>query len=238
MIRNLKILGLALGVVFAMSAMLASAAFAGKVTAPESATLTGTDTIGQKSVLTYNANQELKCHGHYHIGPVTTFAETGGVETHGETSFPAEEITVAPTYTGCEAYINGTKLGTATVTMSGCDFDLVLGAVSGGSGPVTASLTCPSGQSVIVHVYTNEAHTTNVCTYTFGETGNKNRTGSSLSAPGAGELTLGGTTTGISASRTGILCGGTGSTTTASLTAHAMISGKNKKGEAVALSLS
>jgi hypothetical protein len=234
MIRNLKILGLALGAVFAMSAMLASAASAGAVTGSESVTLTGTDTVGQKTILRYNANQEWKCHVHYDIGPVTTYAETGGVESHGTTPLPAEELTVTPTYSGCEAYINGTKLGTATVTMNGCDYDLAIGS----AGAIVTSLRCPTGQSVVMHVYTNEAHTTNVCTYTFGETGNQNRTGATLSEAGGGELTLGGTTGGISASRTGILCGGTGSTTTASLTSHVIISGKDGEGKAVALSLS
>lgn len=237
MIRNLKILGLALGAVFAMSAMLASAASAGQITGASSPVkLAGASTVGEKGVLTYNASQELVCDEIYHFGRRTTFAETGGSETHAPVPLPISEVTFVITYSGCEARINGAKVGTATVTMNGCDYD---GLISSGiTLPYGTSLRCPSGHKFVVHVYSNESHTTNICTYELGETGNQNRAGAFLQEAGEGKLTLGGTTTGISVSRTGILCGGTGSTTTATFSRHVIISGTNEGGEAVALSLS
>jgi hypothetical protein len=67
MIHNLKAMGLLLGAFFAMSVIGASAASANQVTIEGgSGSLTGTDTVGENSVLKYNASQELRCHGHYH----------------------------------------------------------------------------------------------------------------------------------------------------------------------------
>jgi hypothetical protein len=233
MIRNLKVMGLVLGAFFAMSALGASAASAAKITIAGGAatTLTGTDTVGQKSVLQFNANQTLQCHGHYDIGKVTTFAQTG---THTGVENGNEAVTVVPTYSGCEAFLNGSLVGPATVTNEGCDFDITAGALSGGKANTSATLRCPTGKSIIVHVYTNSTHASNICTFTFGAAGNEGKTGGFLQNGEAGTLTLGGKSTGIKASRTGLLCGGTAETTTASLEAHVIIS--STSGSALSLS--
>jgi hypothetical protein len=234
MIRNLKVMGLVLGAFFAMSALGASAASAAKITIAGgvATTLTGTDTVGQKSVLQFNANQTFLCHGHYDIGKVTTFAQTTG--SHPAVENGAETVTVVPTYSQCEAFLNGSLVGPATVTNEGCDFDIAAGVLSGGKAPTSSSLRCPTGKSVIVHVYTNSTHASNICTFTFGAAGNEGKTGAFLQNEAGGKLTLGGKTTGIKVSRTGLLCGGTAETTTASVEAHVIIS--STSGAALSLS--
>jgi hypothetical protein len=224
MIRNLKVMGLVLSAFFAMSALGASAASAAKITinGGVATTLTGTDTVGQKSVLQFNANQTLRCHGHYDVGKQTTFAQTTG--SHPPVENGAETVTVVPTFSGCEVFLNGSLVGPATVTNEGCDLDVTSGVLSGGKAPGSASLKCPTGKSVIIHVYTNSTHATNICTYTFGEAGNTNKTGGFIQNGEAGTLTLGGKVEGIKASRTGLLCGGTAETTTASLEGHIIVS--------------
>jgi hypothetical protein len=233
MIRNLKVMGLVLSAFFAMSALGASAASAAKITINGGAatTLTGTDTVGQKSVLQFNANQTFQCHGHYDIGKVTTFAQTG---IHTGVQNGAETVTVIPTFTGCETFLNGSLVGPATVTNEGCDFDITAGALSAGKANTSASLRCPTGKSVVVHTYTNSIHASNICTFTFGAAGNENKTGGFLQNGEAGTITLGGKTTGIKASRTGLLCGGTAETTSASVESHIIIS--STSGAALSLS--
>lgn len=230
MIRNLKALGLALVAVFAMSAVAASAASAGSITSPETfIKLTGTDVT--KSVLHYNANQEVKCHGHYDIGEVNQ-------TPHGLIHLPTSTLTVKPTYSACEAVLGGKVVGTATITMGNCDYVLHVGAaLGGGVYGGTADLVCSSGDVTIdVYPSTDPKHEkAPACTYTFSaQTGLE---GGEVSSEGTA-LHLGGNTKKIAASRTGIICGGAGSTTEAELSLNASANATNEEGEPETVSLS
>jgi hypothetical protein len=230
MMRNLKVLGLALLAVFAMSAVAASAASAeGSITSPEThVKLTGTDTT--PSILHYNATSEVRCHGHYDIGEV-------GVTPHGFIDLPVSAVTVKPTYSNCKAFLNSKEVGVATVTMGTCDYVIHVGTASGGVYNGSADLECESGDVTIdVWALTNTTHTgTPICTFSFSQQTGK--TGGTASSNGT-DITLGGTTTGVSASRVGIVCGGTSSTNAATLQANATITATNEAAEATSVSLS
>jgi len=103
MIRNLKILGMAVVAVLAMSAVVASAASAqlGTFTAHEyPATITGEQT--GTDVFTTVAGTVSCTHATY----------------HGEAAGPQTSLTITPTYSGCKAF----GLFTATIDMNGCDY--------------------------------------------------------------------------------------------------------------------
>jgi len=131
MIRNLKVLGLALVALLAMSAMVASAASAHPVfTAPEGSSIKAEDTGKIKFTVT---GQEVFCEK-------AVFTGSAGAA-------PINSITVNATYEACKSGL-GT---TATVTGFGqhgesgkCNFVLY--------STGTADLVCPSGQDVTVDV--------------------------------------------------------------------------------------
>jgi hypothetical protein len=125
MIRNAKILGLALVAVLAMSAMVASAASATKFTAAKyPATVKGTQTGG----------------GHvFEVGGGKVTC-TGATFT-GTLSAASEEMTMTPNYTGCTAFgfIGAEVTGFGS---EGCDY---LFTTNG-----KAHLKCPAGKDVTV----------------------------------------------------------------------------------------
>jgi hypothetical protein len=127
-IRNLKVLGLALAAVFAMSALTASAASAqttiGKLTVASgtSATLDGTET-GVNRITAFG-------------GFVECFASTvsgGKYRTTPHQSVPAgaSEITLTPNWVNCTA-VDGLGSHKATVTMKTCDYEARIGETTGG----------------------------------------------------------------------------------------------------------
>jgi hypothetical protein len=231
MMCNLKALGLALLAVFAMSAVAASAASAeGVITGPaETVKMTATDIT--PSVFKYNATSQVRCHKHYEIGNI-------GETPHGWIDLPGATLTVKVTSSNCETFLNGKKVGIATVTMGTCDEVRHFGTPSIGEiyhGSI--DLECQSG-SVTIDVYAtgNPSHTgTPVCTFTLGQ--QTGLTGGTASSSG-GDITFGGTTTGISASRTGIVCGGAGSTKAAELELNATATATNAAEEPTSVSLS
>jgi len=104
MIRNLKVLGLALVAVFAMSAMAASAASASEFTS-ESGTTTLHGTQVTQNVFTVTGGN-VKCN-------TATFRTTATVGT------TALDVTVKPTYSSC------TAIGqTSTINMNGCEYKI------------------------------------------------------------------------------------------------------------------
>jgi hypothetical protein len=238
MVHKLKILGLALVAVFAMSAVAASMAAAQETqgvltTDGAEVKLTGTDTIAQPSKLTYNGTENVTCHGHYDIGEKNV--TKAGTEEHLPVKPGIKEFTVKPTYSGCVGHV-GEATSPATITMNGCDYLLTLKTTNGVGAQyaVESHLICPSEKDVEIHVYSSESHATAVCTFTF-----KPQSANGLFAQNeAGKVTLGGTATKITASRTGIVCGGTNETKEATLTIHAMIEGLNAEGKATEISIS
>jgi hypothetical protein len=151
MIRNLKVLGLALVAVFAMSAVAASAASAqnGIFTSDGPATLTGTNTEPTKPL-----ENSLTAFGK----PVTcpnalyTGHEVGST-TKGVPN-GATEITLTPHYGVCavEAF-------PATVDMNGCDYVLALRATTGIADQYNlhSTVKCPVGKHIVVTLFTNAA---------------------------------------------------------------------------------
>jgi hypothetical protein len=234
MVHKLKYLALAIGALCAIGAMLASSASAqeitGNVKVEKEATITATDVVN--STLTYNATQRVVCHVHYDIG-LQNETVTGSPGKHKPVPIGSEyrTFTATPTYTqpnsletskpGCRGF-NGATETRMTVTMNGCNFLLHLDTTIEGTQEYTvdATLVCPEGKKVEIHVYSNSdtEHKTSICTYFFGpQKENKDYTGGRLKDLGNGKLTLGGTVAGIEASREGIVCGGKNETKEAKL---------------------
>ena len=126
MIRNLKVLALAVGAVLALTAMMASAASAAEYTASAyPATATGANTKGSEVFTTEGG--KVECNSHFVTGSITE---------------PTSTITVTPTYTSCEAF----GFLEATVNMEGCDYVFHVS----GTGPFTntVDVVCPTGKSI------------------------------------------------------------------------------------------
>ena len=130
--RNLKILGLALVAMFAMSAVGASMASADE--------------------LTSELNQAVQMHGEKHPNFTDVFETTAGntqcssVTYHiGTVTVPPTTIRATPTYSGCTS--SGIP---AVIDTNGCHF---LFHVTGGSSTVgDVTVECPSGKDITVTV--------------------------------------------------------------------------------------
>lgn len=142
MMRNIKALGLAFVAIFAMSAVVASAAQAnafmseGNVTAAISA-----DQIkGEDHVFTVEGNK-VEC-------------ETAHFATAGEVSSPTGSITVHPSYSGCTAF----SFVGASVTTTGCDYTLGVGSIiETGKYNGKLNLTCSGSSKIVISAGTCEA---------------------------------------------------------------------------------
>jgi len=207
--RNLKVLGLALVAVFAMTAVLASAAQAQvKATVgASSAILTGEviehPTIGKSQTFTLSGGQKLSCEE----------VKATGTVTNGATS-----ITASPEYSKCTAKI-GSEFHLVTVTMNGCDYNFHGGVeVAGGTTfeKVEVDLVCPVGKEVEIHVYknaTSEVSEGELCTYKVAGFTNNNGNETHNVAGSPNDITITTTAKGIATTRTGSLLCGAASTT-------------------------
>jgi hypothetical protein len=226
MIRNLKAMGLALAVVLATSATVASAASAaGQLTSDGPVKLTGTSAGGAATAFGF----KVECHEHATVGAV-------GETPHGFLTPPVSAFTVQTLSTNCVATI-GATVASATVTTNGCDGVTKIGeTISAGKWGGTGEIVCPESKQIEIHAYTNSAHTSSICTVKIPpQTG---LTGGSVENIAGGKITLGGTIKGVKATKTGVLCGGTAETNSAEVHGDAVVSGTNKAGEATAISIS
>jgi len=133
MIRNIKKLGLAMVAVLAMSALVASAAQAGKVDVPSTATLHGSQVEGSHTfTLTDNSNLTTKC--------TTATCTAVGTVADG-----AETIEIHPEYSGCTAF----GIASTTITTTGCNYLFHIGANTSGTFDGTVDVNCGSGSIVI-----------------------------------------------------------------------------------------
>lgn len=172
MTRKFKALGLAFVAVFAMSAIVASAAQATthKMDTPGLATAKiKAVSEGEQTLATSTAS--VKCKS----------AEFNGTVS-GETNIT--EITVSPTYSEC-------KLGseTATVTTTGCNY--VLKGVTSAGGDATAAVSCSGGSEIEIK--------TSLCTLLIGTqtpAGGVHYTGTTGES-GKEEVTIAATVSGI-----------------------------------------
>ncbi|HET8863884.1 MAG TPA: hypothetical protein VFM94_11625 [Solirubrobacterales bacterium] len=238
MIRNLKVLGLALVAVFAMSAMMASAASAqtlGELTSDGPVTLTGTDiegVAGDLNALTYPGQDAVQCpKSHYHGHKV------GGAKTD-LIPVPATTITVEPEYTNCVTVPGGLPV---TIDMNKCDYVFHTGETTGegvGTYGVTADLDCstaPVGSKhVLVTVFSSASHALRLCTITFGPEKNQGLSGAHLTNNN-GHVDVTGTFNGITAVRSG-LCG-SAETKEAQYHVAVTMQGKDSKGNATSIEI-
>ena len=129
MIRNLKVLGLAIAAVMAMSAMMASAASAVPQFTASSypATVTSSNTRGNE-VFTTEAGK-VECDSHFVSHSLAAASST---------------LTVTPTYTNCEAFGLG-----ATVNTEGCTYVFhATERISTGVYNSHIDLACAAGKSI------------------------------------------------------------------------------------------
>lgn len=225
MTRKLKVLGIAMVAVFAMSAVMASAASAGAFTSTGPTVLKA---VEKEATLTA-FGLKVVCEPDYEVGIVGETPHKKGLPS-GSTTF-----TITPVYTACNSFIGETK-APSTVTMNGCDFVLHIGAlISGTKYKGTADVVCPAGKEIEVHAYTSVAHSSTVCTVKIpAQAGLENGTVEST----GGVLKLAGPVKGIKATKTGILCGGAGETTTGEQDLNATVTGTTEGGAATSVSLS
>lgn len=134
MVRNLRLLGLALAAVFALTAVAASAAMAEEFhSEKETTTLLGKQTETHKFVTS--------------VGTVTCeVAEFKGTVTgtkKAENDFANPEVTIHPTYEKCK--LSGININ-VTVTTTGCNYRFYNVATK--SGPV--DVVCETGKEITV----------------------------------------------------------------------------------------
>jgi hypothetical protein len=205
MIRNLKVLGLALAAVFAMSAVAASAASAGvTLTGPE--TGLSVDATDPAATFTTAGGTKVECHATYTVGKVD---ETKPEGVHPPLILPVEELTITPDYSKCKAKgSGGGELGPVTVTMNGCDFDLKLITNPANTFSATSKITCPPEKKIEIHIYRDAEHKENLCTFTVFANKNEDLSGGKAVNTAKG-VTLEGSVPGVKVTRDNILCGGT-----------------------------
>lgn len=190
MIRNLKVLGLALTAVLAVGAVMAASASAklGHLTEANGAHVSvfghGSDT-GEGDAFHALGNEVTCTTDTFTVGKVNGTKPAG---VHEALTLPAASATVTAHYSGC-------KLGaeTATVTMNGCDY--VFHFTTG-----KTDLVCPAGKVVEIHRYSSAANhtagTSNCTTTVFPENGLGTVTYTNTPA---GDITIDGTVTGVNA---------------------------------------
>ena len=243
MIRNLKVLGLALVAAFALSAVVASAAMAqqGLLTSDGPVTLTGSETGAANANALVAFGLEIQCPGSSYVGHKA--GSTTELIPNGAT-----EATLSPTYKAC--VVAGLNWP-ATVTLNGCNFLAKTGETTGVGDTygVSASLKCPAGKDVTLDIWTpgkDVAPNPPMCVIHFGETGNQNRTGAHLTDTTQGgtanDIDLTGTFTGIHALKTKssedpILCP-EATTEKGELKVDVTVKGDNNLGEPTGIGLS
>jgi hypothetical protein len=217
MIRNLKVLGLALVAVFAMSALAASAASAqgvqGEFTTSNGTaqTLIGTETgaAGSGANALTALGAKVECPGS------TLTGHKFNVTPHVAIPNKETTATITPHYKNCAAFNPASH--PATVTMNGCDYVLHLGVTTGGVAGTygaTVDIVCPAGKVIEVHVYNNVAHTELLCTIKVKGGQNGLAGAHATNTAGTGTFDISGLILGIHVEREGLcLLDGKGSTT-------------------------
>ncbi|HET8863740.1 MAG TPA: hypothetical protein VFM94_10880 [Solirubrobacterales bacterium] len=210
MIRNLKVLGLALVAVFAMSSLVASAASAGQLGAgsglgEEDVTLTGVETKGGPDPNAFTAfGGKTEC-------PETIYTgHEPEITPHQFLVLPAPEVTVTPHYKGCVTTDAGGNKFSTTVDMNGCDYLLTVGETTEKVGTYGADVhvICPAGKSIQVTLFSGGAHSLKLCTLTINTTTPVSDAHLTNTAGIPEDVDLVGTFTKIKSTKSG-LCGST-----------------------------
>lgn len=131
MIRNIKVLGLAVVAAMALTAVMASASMAAEFTASSyPAQVTGSNTKGNEVFTTEGG--KVECNSHFLSESLSASSST---------------LTVTPTYTSCEAF----GFLSATVSTEGCTYVFhATEKVSEGVYKHHVDVACPSGKSIKV----------------------------------------------------------------------------------------
>ena len=247
MIRNLKAFGLALVAVFAMGAMVTSAAQAqgvAKVTAEATTVTLDGKQIGTSNVFQREA-RKVSC----------TAVE---LQAH-DTNFNGDStiLTTAPVFTGCEETV---LKKSSTVFMNGCTFTFHLtGDATGGEHTWTATtdLECPGAPArLVVYNATGDSapasdheESDRLCEYTFASQTGLSKIDLTNKAAGGvvggvvtpkdyiiADITVGGITS-VRTFGAALTCGAVNNAT-ATLTAEAEIWGTNGLGEKTGVTIS
>jgi hypothetical protein len=257
MIRNLKVLGLALVAAFALTALTASIASAqGKLTSDGLVTLTGSET-GSPNPTNPGTPEEfyhngltgpfgaVTCNGSTYTGhAVLTHAETTAGKKHALIASGSTTATITPHYaTKCFAHIPVLGTRPATVTMNGCDYVFTIGQTTGGTNTygLSADVKCPAGKVIEVHIYKKDSinHLDNdvICTIKVGEVNNSDITGAHLTnTPASNDIDIVGAAENVHTENTGSVCGN-GTSETADLDVDATVKGHSGAGAETAVSI-
>jgi hypothetical protein len=255
MIRNLKVLGLALVAVFAMAAVTAAAASAQNalLTSDGPVTLTGEETGKEVNRLTA-FEAFVECPVSTYTGHlVTTEAQTAGKE-HKSAGIgknlipvPATTATITPHY---KEPCKGSVGTVATVDMNGCDYVIHSGPTTGVQPPEGATyeaifdIICPPTKTITVTIWlTAAAHTNKEAPKCIIHVGPQtNLKGGHLTDTKLtdGHIELTGEVLGIAATQTrnSILCPAGTETKTAKFDLDVTVKGHNSLGAATGISLS
>jgi hypothetical protein len=236
MIRNLKVLGLALVAMFAMAAVLASVASAqtkGDLTSDGRFTLKGKEAGTETENRLTAFGKFVQCPGSTYTGHKVEVTPHVPL-TSGDTT-----ATVTPHYK--QENCRGTLSTRATVHMNGCDYVVHLGETTGGVNGtygVTFDVVCPVGKEITETVWTSgqttHPETNRLCI--IHVPGQNGLAGAHATNLAGGKLRLSGTVEKITASQTKgpddvfNLCPNE-NTTTAKFDLNAEIEGVNELGE-------
>jgi hypothetical protein len=241
MIRNLKALGLALVAVFALSAVVASAASAqvGTLTSTGPVTLDGVNT-GVAS-----ANQLTAFEGTTQCPNVTYTGHKYNVTPHTFIPNDVSTVTITPHYGLCSAKI-GAATFPATVNMNGCDYVFHLEGTTPGVDTYTvkATVVCPETKHITIEIFATAAkHTSKeaFCHITITENP-EGYLGLHATDTTNGKVDITGEIKGITAHKEriggSILCPVKETTNAATLSQDVTIEGKNEAGGVTSISLS
>lgn len=233
MIRNLKVLGIVLGALSVVSAMVASAASAQtKLTSDGPVTLETFETGSEKANALTAFGFRTECPGS------TMTGRKYNVTPHGLISSGETTATLTPHYVNCKSIVGGLGLPT-TFTMNGCDYVLHLGA----AGALTFDIICPAGKEITVTIWTNATDHANAATpmCIFHVKEQKGLAGTVAENGAGGTVPITGTLKNINVTKTNIthalLCPGA-TTTTGEFDIDVTTRGFNAFGEWTPISLS
>jgi hypothetical protein len=166
MIRNLKVIGLALVAAFALSAAAVSTAFAqqGVLTAdgPVKLNLAQRGAVGSGANALTAFGGKIECPGSIYAGYALNATPHELIEKLGTAS-----ITLIPTYVNCVTE-TGSVFPT-TVDMNGCDYAFRIGQTKNeDTYSATTDIVCPKEQRVQWTIFLGPAHMTKACTVSVG----------------------------------------------------------------------
>jgi hypothetical protein len=154
----LKSLGLAIGAIATMVA----------IAAPGAQAATGTLTAGAAPAIV-TGNQVVGPTFDIGAGPLKVVG-CGTADLNSTLAGPTDPVTLTPIYSGCVSEPGAMPV---TVTLNGCDYSFGVSQPGttqqpAGTGKLEASIICPAGQQIQIHVYENVfTHAANMplCTY-------------------------------------------------------------------------